>query len=139
MVDSGKVLKITAVSVGPGNSNGNVNYFTYMRVTLDNFLISSLYQPTSLPQMPIWLPEGTHIFTSRYISSGGVRSCGYAPPPGTKGASGQINFFTNAISGWSIPNETSFGNPAYGLSDFEIANSLSYKGYSGSGRILLIY
>jgi len=71
--------------------------------------------------------------------TGGVSRCGSAPPPGTKGASGQINFFTNAISGWSIPNETSFGNPAYGLSDFEITNSLSYKGINTSGRILLMY
>ena len=71
--------------------------------------------------------------------TGGVSRCGYAPPPGTVGASGQINFFTNAISGSNIANETSFGDPAYGLSDFEITNSLSYKGINTSGRILLMY
>jgi hypothetical protein len=69
VVDSGKVLKITAVSVSPGNSSTSMNYLLYMKVTLDNFLISSnTYQSTSLPQMPIWLPEGTHIFASRYNS-----------------------------------------------------------------------
>tara|TARA_B110000967_G_scaffold200012_1_gene235193 strand:+ start:30 stop:446 length:417 start_codon:yes stop_codon:yes gene_type:complete len=74
VVDSGKVLKITAVSVSPGNSITSMNYLLYMKVTLDNFLISSnTYQSTSLPQMPIWLPEGTHIFTSRYISGGNSR------------------------------------------------------------------
>ena len=74
VADSGKVLKITAVSVSPGNSITSMNYLLYMKVTLDNFLISSnTYQSTSLPQMPIWLPEGTHIFTSRYISSGNSR------------------------------------------------------------------
>ena len=74
VVDSGKVLKITAVSVSPGNSSTSMNYLSFMKVTLDNFLISSnTYQSTSLPQMPIWLPEGTHIFTSRYISSGNSR------------------------------------------------------------------
>ena len=74
VVDSGKVLKINAVSVSPGNSSTSMNYLLYMKVTLDNFLISSnTYQSTSLPQMPIWLPEGTHIFASRYISSGNSR------------------------------------------------------------------
>ncbi|MFT7379104.1 MAG: hypothetical protein ACI8ZQ_000847 [Bacteroidia bacterium] len=74
VVDSGKVLKITAVSVSNGTSSASTNYLLYMKVTLDNFLISSTtYQSTSLPQMPIWLPEGTHIFTSRYISSGNSR------------------------------------------------------------------
>ena len=71
--------------------------------------------------------------------TGGVSKCNYAPPPGTVGRSGQINFFTNAISGVSIENETSFGNPAYGLYDFEISNSLIYKGINTSGRILLMY
>mgnify|MGYP000412552315 FL=1 len=71
VVDSGKVLKITAVSVSPGNTSTSMNYLSFMKVTLDNFLISSnTYQGNSLPQMPIWLPEGTHIFTLRYISSG---------------------------------------------------------------------
>ena len=70
---------------------------------------------------------------------GNATRCNYAPGIGTTGVPGKIHFFSNAISGGSIENETSFGDPAYGLYDFEISNSLIYKGINTSGRILLMY
>jgi len=70
---------------------------------------------------------------------GNAKGCGTAPGPGITGAVGKVNFFSNAVSGRSIENETSFGDPAYGLSDFEISNNLIYKGINTSGRILLMY